>query len=64
MNQRSCYKKYSYLSKISSERTFCAGGENGEGPCRGDGAAGLVVNKKNKWYLRGIVSAVLINNGR
>lgn len=64
VNPEICYRNTPFLSKISSETTFCGGSQNGDGPCRGDGGAGLVVKNRDKWYLRGIVSAILINNGR
>lgn len=44
---------------ITSNRTFCAGGRKGEGPCNGDSGGGLVLQYGNKWYLRGVVSVTV-----
>ncbi|CAO1440624.1 unnamed protein product, partial [Diamesa serratosioi] len=49
------------FATISSNRTFCAGGDGG-GPCTGDSGGGLFVKVERKWYLRGIVSASFIEN--
>lgn len=50
------------FSFISSNRTFCAGGE-GKGPCSGDSGSGFFIKVESKWFLRGIVSASFLENG-
>lgn len=50
------------LTFIASQRTFCGKGENGGGPCLGDSGGGFFVKKDRKWFLRGIVSASLLNS--
>ena len=44
-----------------SPRTFCGGYANGTGMCTGDAGSGLAVVHENRHYLRGIVSASLLN---
>ncbi|XP_070506547.1 serine protease gd-like [Chironomus tepperi] len=55
-----CFIKFPLLEELSSKRTFCAGSANGAGPCNGDSGGGLFVYANGKFYLRGIVSSVLI----
>lgn len=47
------------IAELSSERTFCAGLQNGTGLCVGDSGSGLVFKVKNTYYLKGIVSSSL-----
>lgn len=52
-NQKKDFKKYVTYT------TFCAGYQNGTGVCNGDSGGGLIFpkdEKKNVWYLQGIVS--------
>ncbi|XP_070506782.1 serine protease gd-like [Chironomus tepperi] len=56
-----CFMKFPSLERQSSERTFCAGFDNGVGACRGDNGNGLFVTDGNAYYLRGILSVVIIN---
>ncbi|XP_011875781.1 PREDICTED: serine protease gd-like isoform X1 [Vollenhovia emeryi] len=46
-----------------SDNTFCAGSQDGLGPCRGDAGNGLILvnNITNSYELRGVVSRSLIN---
>ena len=64
VNNKRCFENNPILSVISSQRTFCGVGESSEQPCNGDGGAGLVFNKENKWYLRGIVSVSVALRGK
>ena len=57
VSEGTCLRSHPVILKISSERTFCAGSKNGEGPCQGDSGGGLLLKKGDKWYLRGLVSA-------
>lgn len=50
------------FATISSNRTFCAGGE-GAGPCTGDSGGGYFIKVERKWFLRGVVSASFVENG-
>lgn len=58
-----CLRSSDTYRYITSQRTFCAGGRDGRGPCNGDSGGGMAFmrNKKwnKKWMLRGIVSASL-----
>ncbi|XP_070492215.1 serine protease gd-like [Chironomus tepperi] len=54
-----CLRAHEAFVHITSDRTFCAGGRNGEGPCQGDSGGGLVLKVGKKWFIRGIVSASL-----
>jgi len=56
-----CFLKYPSLVTLSSKRTFCAGSGDGTGVCLGDSGSGLVVTDGIAYYLRGIVSASLVN---
>lgn len=55
-----CFLKNSRFAQISSRNTFCAGNENGSGPCSGDSGGGLFVLHQNRWYLKGIVSSSFV----
>lgn len=59
VNSITCVQTSESLSKAVSNRTFCAGTLNGDGPCHGDSGGGLTVYHENRWTLRGIVSAGL-----
>ncbi|KAG5670174.1 hypothetical protein PVAND_000455 [Polypedilum vanderplanki] len=58
-----CFLQDSILTSISSNRTFCAGGEN-KGVCSGDSGGGFYIQRESTWYLQGIVSSSLINEQR
>ena len=58
-----CFLESVEFSKISSTRTFCGGGRNMIGPCRGDSGGGVFVRIGNAFYLKGLVSASLTNLG-
>lgn len=45
-----------FFSKVTSDKSFCAGFRNGTTICNGDSGGGMVFKKNNKWYLRGVVS--------
>jgi len=49
-----------YHSFISS-RTFCGGPADGRGVCDGDSGSGVYVLYNDQFYLRGLVSASLVN---
>lgn len=36
MSDGTCLRAHEAFVHITSDRTFCAGGRNGEGPCQGD----------------------------
>lgn len=55
-----CFLNNSVLIELSSKRTFCGGYGNGSGVCTGDSGSGFVVSYNNTYYLRGIVSAALL----
>lgn len=57
-----CFLEAKALVDLSSKRTFCAGLRNGSGVCFGDSGGGLFL-KVNVYYLRGIVSSSLIDDG-
>ncbi|KAL0818402.1 hypothetical protein ABMA28_008874 [Loxostege sticticalis] len=45
--------------KLTTENTFCAGDQNGSGPCLGDSGGGLYIIEDGRWRLRGVVSLSL-----
>lgn len=58
-----CLRSNIAYTRITSERTFCAGSQDGKGPCTGDSGSGFFVELKGKFYLRGIVAASLAKDG-
>lgn len=54
-----CVQSHDGLNDIASKRTFCAGNNNGEGPCKGDSGGGFAMLRNGRWTLRGTVSASL-----
>jgi hypothetical protein len=50
----------SYISTISRERMFCAGGE-GKVACIGDSGGGFYVLENNSWDIYGLVSAAILD---
>ncbi|CRK88880.1 CLUMA_CG002636, isoform A [Clunio marinus] len=54
-----CYEVEPMANLISS-RTFCAIGENGSGPCKGDSGGGFFMKENSKWLIKGIVSSSLV----
>lgn len=59
VSEAECLRSSDTYRYITSERTFCAGGRDGKGPCNGDSGGGMTFKVNNKWMLRGIVSAAL-----
>ncbi|XP_070501523.1 uncharacterized protein [Chironomus tepperi] len=59
-----CFLNNYLLAKLSSRRTFCGGTGTGSGVCIGDSGNGLFVTDGTTYYLRGIVSASLLNVNR
>lgn len=57
-----CIRSNYAFSALTSDRTFCAGTRDGyRGPCNGDSGGALVAKSGSTWYLRGIVSAALLD---
>jgi len=54
-----CIDNNEVFADISSNRTFCAGTGDGEGVCSEDYGSGLYVKSNGRFYLRGILSAVI-----
>ncbi|XP_050331231.1 serine protease gd [Bactrocera neohumeralis] len=61
-----CFAANPRIRSLSSNRTFCAGLQTSSpvtrsaiGPCTGDSGAGLLLERNNRWMLRGTVSAAL-----
>lgn len=59
VSEAECLRSSDTYRYITSQRTFCAGGRDGRGPCNGDSGGGMTFKVNNKWMLRGIVSAAL-----
>lgn len=45
-----------FVTYVDPEFNFCAGNVNGTSICTGDSGGGLVFERNNKWYIRGIAS--------
>ena len=58
---KSCTQKSNDHRDFVSARTFCGGFANGTGVCSGDSGGGVYVFENDTFYLRGIVSAALLN---
>lgn len=58
----SCFLKFYLLARFSSKRTFCGGTANGTGACHGDSGGGFYVRYNGVFYLRGLVSASLLDD--
>ncbi|CRL03752.1 CLUMA_CG016956, isoform A [Clunio marinus] len=56
-----CYED-EFMASLISSRTFCAIGENGSGPCKGDSGGGLYMKDNSKWFIKGIVSSSLFTD--
>lgn len=59
-----CFLESEEFTQIASKRTICGGARDHVGPCRGDSGGGLFVKFNNAFYLKGLVSASLTNQGQ
>lgn len=58
-----CFLNDYLFAKVSSNRTFCAGGLiTNSGPCRGDSGGGFYIKSNKRWHIFGIVSGSFYNN--
>ncbi|XP_011863018.1 PREDICTED: serine protease gd-like isoform X2 [Vollenhovia emeryi] len=62
VSQETCLWTDARYIRVISHDTFCAGSQEGLGPCNGDGGSGLILlnNSTNSYELRGVVSRSLI----
>lgn len=59
-----CFLESNEFVKVASKRTLCAGSRDGAGVCNGDSGGGLFVKSGGVFYLRGLVSASLLADGK
>ncbi|KZC10582.1 Dehydrogenase/reductase SDR family member 11 [Dufourea novaeangliae] len=61
--EEDCLRSSEEYVRITSNRTFCAGGMDGTGPCNGDSGGSFILydTKTKRFYLRGVVSLSLID---
>lgn len=60
-----CFLDEPIFDMISSKRTFCGGSKRGIGPCQGAFGSGYAFENNGKFYLGGIMSAMLYDlNGK
>lgn len=59
VSEITCLRSNDVFISLTSNRTLCAGNLDGSGPCMGDSGNGLMIRNRNKWMLRGTVSAAL-----
>ncbi|XP_071564067.1 ovochymase-2-like [Temnothorax nylanderi] len=59
-----CHWSYQGFVSLTSNRTFCAGMQDGTGPCNGDSGSGLVLFNATtgRYQLRGVVSRSVLGN--
>ncbi|KAL0106781.1 hypothetical protein PUN28_015379 [Cardiocondyla obscurior] len=64
VSQETCHWSYQGFVSLTSNRTFCAGSQNGTGPCNGDSGSGLVLfdSITGRYQLRGVVSRSVLGN--
>uniref|UniRef100_A0A1I8Q9S0 Peptidase S1 domain-containing protein n=1 Tax=Stomoxys calcitrans TaxID=35570 RepID=A0A1I8Q9S0_STOCA len=56
VSEGECLRSSQVYASLTSRRTICAGNRDGTGPCMGDSGSGLLLNRNDRWYLRGVVS--------
>lgn len=56
-----CLRSHQFMTLITSNRTFCVGNKDGNGPCNGDSGGNFAVNEGGSWILKGIVSVSLLD---
>lgn len=61
ISNEDCFLRNYLLAQISSNRTFCAGG-NKAGPCLGDSGGGFYTKSGKLWIMDGIISAAILND--
>ncbi|GAB0091378.1 Peptidase S1 domain-containing protein [Sergentomyia squamirostris] len=60
VSDATCLRSHQAFQMITTEQTFCGGWRNGSySPCNGDSGGGLLIDKEDKWFLKGIVSTSL-----
>ncbi|XP_055853323.1 serine protease gd-like [Episyrphus balteatus] len=59
VSEITCIRSDEQFISVTSNRTLCAGNLDGSGPCLGDSGNGLMIRNRNKWMLRGTVSATI-----
>ncbi|XP_055853322.1 serine protease gd-like [Episyrphus balteatus] len=59
VSELTCIRSNDQFISATSNRTLCAGNLDGSGPCLGDSGNGLMIRNRNKWMLRGTVSATI-----
>lgn len=59
VSEETCLRSHRAFANLTSKITFCAGKEDGKGPCTGDSGAGFMMKRGEHWTLRGIVSVAL-----
>lgn len=59
-----CYLEAEEFTKLASRRTLCAGSRDGTGVCNGDSGGGLFVKNGDAFFLKGIISASLVKQGK
>lgn len=59
-----CFLEALEFSKLASKRTLCAGSRDGTGVCNGDSGGGLFVKSGDAFYLKGLISASLVKQGK
>lgn len=58
-----CFLESNEFVKVASKRTFCAGSRDGRGVCSGDSGGGLFIQSGDAYFLKGLISASLLDRG-
>lgn len=63
IDNNECLKEEPRYKTVISNRTLCVGNNDGTGVCSGDSGSGLFVYGDRNWYVAGLVSASLVDEG-
>nr|XP_049699005.1 uncharacterized protein LOC110380739 [Helicoverpa armigera] len=64
VDQQTCLNSYrEFFGRFTSDKTYCAGYRSSGSACNGDSGGGMVFQRGESWYLRGVVSLSVAKQG-
>uniref|UniRef100_A0A2A4JC25 Peptidase S1 domain-containing protein n=1 Tax=Heliothis virescens TaxID=7102 RepID=A0A2A4JC25_HELVI len=64
VDRQTCVNSYrEFFGRFTSEKSYCAGYRERGSACNGDSGGGMVFQKGESWYLRGVVSLSVAKQG-